>query len=451
MNKYFFIAIAAVGLFSACSSHDDDFATNDSVGGNVISDDARMPIKLSFGQKVTRGTGTVGGGFKDIKNVTEDNFWAGQSVTIFMTDKNTLKPSEFNGIKIFNHEEFIAPSASLNVETGIALPANDSVRYYPASGAFDFWGYRLDDAIQSAPVTNATNDTTSIDFTIDGTQDIMVAKAIPSVGNDPVQSPSADTVKVMNYSVANGNPIDATEAGKRIYSAYAARAGVQPELKFRHLLSRLKFYVKAGQFEAKDINIDSIKVISPVTGKLIVAHLGDENEVKRIVWEDTTDSLTLMQRDPSASNSKNANLVDLVPVKPTVKVANKNDWNTTEADSVEVGEAILVAPGIRDSQDPLDDKYNITIFMSQNVRKYYNPSDHINPETGSPYTDDENVKKETYSNVSKAISRELEAGKSYNILITVYGLSEIDVTTTLVPWVDGEGFTIIPEDEGFDY
>ena len=441
MNKYFFIAIAAVGLFSACSSHDDDFATNDSVGGNVISEDARMPIKLSFGQEVTRGTGTVGGGFKDIQGTTEDNFWAGQSVTIFMTEKNTLKPAEFNGVEIFNHEEFIAPQASFNVDKGTAYPANDSVRYYPSFGAFDFWGYRLDDAVQSAPVTNATNDTTSIDFTINGTQDIMVAKAIPS---------TQDTLDVIGYSTVNNNPIDATEAGKRIYSAYAARAGVQPEFKFCHLLSRLKFYVKAGQFEAKDINIDSIKVISPISGKLIVAHLGNENEIKRIVWETATDSLTLMQRDGDASNPKNANLVDLVPVHPSVTVDDKSQWDPTKVDSVGVGEAILVAPGIRNSEDPLDDKYNITIFMSQPVRKYYNPSEHINPETGAPYTDEENVKKETYSNVSKAISRVLEAGKSYNILITVYGLSEIDVTTTLVPWEDGEGFTIIPEDEGFD-
>ena len=41
-----------------------------------------------------------------------------------------------------------------------------------------------------------------------------------------------------------------------------------------------------------------------------------------------------------------------------------------------------------------------------------------------------------------------KAGYSYNVNITVYGLSEIKINTTLTPWVDGGNIDMNPEDEG---
>lgn len=35
-----------------------------------------------------------------------------------------------------------------------------------------------------------------------------------------------------------------------------------------------------------------------------------------------------------------------------------------------------------------------------------------------------------------------EPGKSYKVTITVYGLQEIEVTATLVPWADGGSIDI---------
>ena len=39
------------------------------------------------------------------------------------------------------------------------------------------------------------------------------------------------------------------------------------------------------------------------------------------------------------------------------------------------------------------------------------------------------------------------AGNSYNVRVQVYGLSKIEVTTTLEPWVDGGHVDIDPDDQ----
>ena len=41
-----------------------------------------------------------------------------------------------------------------------------------------------------------------------------------------------------------------------------------------------------------------------------------------------------------------------------------------------------------------------------------------------------------------------KAGYSYNVNITVYGLSEIKINTTLTPWIDGGNIDMNPEDDG---
>ena len=38
--------------------------------------------------------------------------------------------------------------------------------------------------------------------------------------------------------------------------------------------------------------------------------------------------------------------------------------------------------------------------------------------------------------------KQFEPGKSYKVTITVYGLEEIQVTVTLVPWADGGSIDI---------
>ena len=53
----------------------------------------------------------------------------------------------------------------------------------------------------------------------------------------------------------------------------------------------------------------------------------------------------------------------------------------------------------------------------------------------------------TYVFTMNAPSGNFEMGKSYNVKLTIYGLQEIKVTTSLAPWENGGNISITPEDE----
>ena len=106
------------------------------------------------------------------------------------------------------------------------------------------------------------------------------------------------------------------------------------------------------------------------------------------------------------------------------------EWDT-EADKAKktnIGEAILAVPA---------DNYELTIELSQNVKIY---------DDGN--TTQEDRKKFSYNDVIKLTDDVFKAGYSYNVNITVFGLSEIKINTTLTPWEDGGNIDMNPEDDG---
>lgn len=157
MKKLFLMgAVASLGLLASCSS-DDDLST----GGN--GKDGLQQIKIGMGVQATvgatRGTGTVG------SVGAENNKWAGQAINIYMFNKGTLDVAQFDGVDIYNNAEFYAPTAA---STGLATAADHSVKYYPTQSAFDFWGYRLDDAIQGEPAVSEDGQKQEVTFELDG-------------------------------------------------------------------------------------------------------------------------------------------------------------------------------------------------------------------------------------------------------------------------------------------
>lgn len=389
MKKLFLMgAVASLGLLASCSS-DDDLSTG---GKNDL-----QQIKIGMGVQATvgatRGTGTVG-------NVgPENNKWAGQAINIYMFNKGTLDVAKFDGAEIYNNAPFYAPTAD---STGLATAADHSVKYYPTQSAFDFWGYRLDDAIQGTPAVSKDSTMQEVGFILDGSQDIMVGKATPTE-KDLTKCPNAE----------------------KIYSAYAARRGVQPDIKFKHLLSRLVFSVTGGNKDACDtehgVKVTAIKVKSQYTGKLIVAYTPDTVVTNELVPTDDVKDLELMQRNDADTQGNN----DLIPL-----VAQGPKWDDAENKAIKtnIGEAILAVPA---------DTYDLTIELSQKVKIY---------DDGS--TTQEDTKKFSYKDVIKLTDDVFKAGYSYNVNITVFGLSEIKINTTLTPWENGGDIDMNPEDNG---
>lgn len=389
MKKLFLMgAVASLGLLASCSS-DDDLSTG---GKNDL-----QQIKIGMGVQATvgatRGTGTVG------SVGAENNKWAGQAINIYMFNKGTLDVAQFDGVDIYNNAAFNAPTA---VSAGLATAADHSVKYYPTQSAFDFWGYRLDDAIQGAPAVSEDGTMQEVGFKLDGSQDIMVGKATPTEDD---LTKCADSAK--------------------IYSAYAARRGVQPDIKFKHLLSRLVFSITGGNEEACDnehgVKVTAIKVKSKYTGKLIVAYTPDAQVTNELVPTEDVKDLVLMQRATDDTNGNNK-LIALEAKNP------EWDTETGQAKKTNIGEAILAVPA---------DTYDLTIELSQKVKIY---------DDGS--TTQEDTKKFSYNDVIQLTDDVFKAGYSYNVNITVFGLSEIKINTTLTPWEDGGNIDMNPEDNG---
>ena len=414
MKKMFFFALAAAGMLTACSN-------DDTLGGNGDQNVSEQQIRLGVASsKVqTRGTGTVGG-----MNDTE-NVWAGQTLWVYMLQKGSMdlayyKAPAVGGVvtpdaKVFDNKEFKAPNAADNTNSGLATTADNTIAYYPVSGNYDFWGYRVDDAaVGGTPVVKTVDDAGTeveanaatkrvVDIEIDGSQDIMAGKA----------APSADEVtKLGNYA-------------DNFYSAYAARKGVQPNITFNHLLTRFTFEVRAGSKATAGLpaggNTDAVKVTgvsvgSKTTGTLTVAYTGETKAAADLLtFTGDASALTLKQRDAALADN-NAPLVALEPVSLTW-----TDDAATIGDVIKVGEALLVAPG--------ETEYPLTISLSQDVLEQL---------TGAKVT----RPLEQKATIKMDGTKKFEPGKSYKVTITVYGLEGIEVTATLVPWADGGSIDI---------
>lgn len=421
-------AVASLGLLASCSS-DDDLST----GGN--GKDGLMKIKIGMGVQAnvaTRGTGTVGA------VGAENNKWAKQTVNVYMLNKGTLDLAKFGEDPIYENTVLTTPADNAS---GIATELVENVpqyKYYPTTKtAFDFWGYRLDDANDTTAtnqegsataaaiksnkfVPYTSGDSLLIGFKIDGTQDIMAGKAVPTQ-----------------------EEIAKCGGEENIYSAFAARRDVQPNIKFEHLLSRLNFQVLDGKDTEttdpdKAVKVTGITVKSKATGKLVIAYQGEattfENVSDQLIVDKDVDAekdaallkeLKVMKRaDAAALTDK---LVDLTPVTPA--------WNNGMPMATQVGEALLAIPA---------NEYKITINLEQKVQ--------VKGDKSTPQEGDFEVKKYTYTADLKNTvnpNKGFEPGYSYNVTITVYGLSEIQITTTLTPWKDGGNIEMNPEDETF--
>lgn len=415
MKKMFFFALAAAGMLTACSN-------DDTLGGNGEQNVSEQQIRLGVASsKVqTRGTGTVGG-------MTDDeNKWAGQTLWVYMLQKGSMElgyyktPTEAAGAAVgtavFDNKEFKAPNTAASTVSGLATTADGAIAYYPVSGNYDFWGYRVDDAVTGTPDVKLVDDTDTeveanaatkrvVDIKINGSQDIMAGKATPS---------TAEVGKLGDYA-------------DNFYSAYAARKGVQPNITFNHLLTRFTFEVRAGSKatagqgasgNTEAVRVQGVSVESLTNGKLTVAYKGETKEAADLLtFTGDASPLTLKQRAAGAVDN-NDPLVDLVEVPLTWPAVGE----ATVGDVIPVGEALLVAPG--------QTEYPLTIALAQKVKK--NVAD----------VDKEDMALEQKATIKMDGVKKFEPGKSYKVTITVYGLEEIEVTATLVPWADGGSIDI---------
>lgn len=253
MKKLFIYAAIASVAFASCSKDNGV-----ELPSNNEENEAKQLIELRMSSSIdvtTRGSGAVGG-----TEAEGDNSWNGQTLNVYMLEKGTMIPAfnEATNASYFENAEVKAPNTGA---TGTA--SYGAEQYYPSSGNFDFFAYHGDDAVADAPVLNAAGDAYTVGVIIDGTQDLMVAKA----GLNLADSTTYESNAKYDY--------------KRIYSAYSARRGVQPRFAFNHLLSRFVFQavaVEESAAGANGIKITKVEVKAPEKGVMTVAAV-DENDL----------------------------------------------------------------------------------------------------------------------------------------------------------------------------
>jgi len=274
MKKYFMFA-AVAGMLVSCSS---ESLTGSDPKIEPTQED-RVPIEIGVAsaqtKATTRGTGTTGGtGVGDDKN-----FWCGERVKVMMYQLDADSLPTFNYTKdaldqnLYANISLVTPLKEEKTATGIAkVPVNEDetgwnspqyqyeVKYYPSIVLSDFWGYYLggfkgttlavpsDDPAgdgslkyytDASLATETTSDAATCVATgikISGTHDLLVGKAISVKELTPTTTPKSTD-----------------DGAASIYSAKAARKGIQPNIEFKHLLSRLQFKVKPGTANADGV------------------------------------------------------------------------------------------------------------------------------------------------------------------------------------------------------
>lgn len=402
MKKISFAALMVAVVLSSCS--------NDSIPSvdQEVDSNALVPVSLGLNMSqadvevATRGTGTVGG------TTEAENVWNFENLYVLMTtsDKRALEDADaewgFTSVKgqilkeQFDNSFFARPKEVTRNESKVwtldyQCDPNEggNLKYYPTQGASDFFAYYVDDAatevdVMGNPVIESAANAISVAFTMDGSQDLLAGKA--------------DASATASFNGKNDNGDDILG-----FSAKSARANLIPNIKMKHQLSRLTFTLKNGNAMTAGVFVDSLSVISKYQGKMYVAY--KDEPVSVMDWDDTEKELYLKQKRESTDEGyfENSLSEGKCPLKKfeTIEMDGATD--------VAVGEALFICPG--------ETSYTLKLY----VRYSIDGGEEEEKEIPIEFTHPDKVSA-------------FEAGKSYHLNVTIYGLESITVDTQIEMW-----------------
>lgn len=362
MKKFFFFAFAALGMMASCQKQGTT---------TVVEDNA--PVAVSFGIDAPIAT---------VSAKAAVDAWSGAEALYVYGFPTACEDFSAEGAAFINNTPVNSPAEGVE---GNVIPTNAGVPYYYAADntTYDFYGYYVGTATVEEPVMTATS--VSVNVTIDGSQDIMLAKAD--------QATDVAETEIAAYP-------------ERAYSAYSARKGIKPTLKFYHQLARFEFKVVAGAESAVAGNETAVSV----TG---ISILDTQN----------AGTLTVVGENRAFVGTGEANATLALAgiaeggVAPaTVKGA--------EGESTLVGESLMVVPGAT--------SYKMQYVLAQNG---------VNAAPAEITLD---INK--FGDDAVAAGAFL-AGYKYVVTLTVYSLEQVEITAKLEPWTDGGSFGYDPDED----
>lgn len=345
----------------------------------------------------------------------------------------------------------------------------------------------------------------TVPFIIDGSQDVMAAST--ELTTTDAKNLNGGTAVDPGTSVTDYYTQETFKKyAKSLYSAKTARKGVQPNLKFEHLLTRFTFDAiqmpDATNNDKEAVRIKEIKVKSKVSGEIVAKYSNEDPDGTTIptglnyviksemTINDVPEEYLQLKKRPDADQNKNlvaltegpqqydyyilehgANQIknteastegstvnygegekvndsDIASLTSGSTYTEGTDYEKIEVNGIalntstytEIGEALLVMPG--------EEEYVMEITVEQTV---YGRED----ENGNAVTTSRVVKPQTIKNLeiranevagSETIKK-FKAGNSYNVKVMVYGLTKIEVKTTLEPWINGGNIDLDPDNQ----
>lgn len=362
MNKQWLVLLLSA-MMVACSSNDEpELNDNKLVKIEIGTKAPSLQTKAAIG--ATGGTAWIGSEIAVLGMSKTATAWS-------FSDKTTL----FNGGAVTGT---IAAGAS-ETEQAVTFASN---YYYPdGDNQYTFYGY--------APNANPelSNNVVTASYTLDGTQDILYAKAIAPELSNAVNGYNA------NY--------------------FRTEGAVTPDLAFKHKLTRFTFEVFAGNQETVDNTDYQVEIVSIKLVDATDAPLNDRALLKIAELNAGTDTDGQLTGSKVAANPvftlKDMNGADATAVTPAVVYVEN-------ATGTKMGESIMVLPNV-------DQK---TFKVQVTIRKK------MNTEVTEVY--EETVERD----ITLAGNAAFAAGYSYNVKLTVYGFTKVDVTASLAEWAAGE-------------
>lgn len=382
MKHKLIYAVLAIFVLAACTKSAED------TGGLDLKDE-RTPIL--FGSNLNNAATKAG---VDAWTNAEDLYILGIDKTA-----GSYAKSEFYVVNVKAESPDTNPSGEITVKN----PDSDEPFYYEENVNYDFFGYYVDDANDN-PSDSLTGlqysaDSVSIALKIDGSQDIMRGEAHPDWDR-----------------ITDGGEVLNTEY---IYSAYAARRGVDPNIVFEHLLTRFAFHVVAGRSD----DVDSIQINTLGISKADGSNLEDKamfnviGGTEYLVGKNSSGvkSFALKFEDGTSPNSANP----LIGKK------------SIGGNPAKLGESIMMFP--------TSDSLKVTLNMTQGgITEPFDYSEVLRP--GELLTQD-----------SVAIDS-FEPGKKYDITFVIWGREKIKVYAELAAWDSVKVATFDPDvkEDGID-
>lgn len=389
-KKNLWMVISILAILTGCSKESEISAEKPDDADEITLGIKQTALNTDIASRGIGGVGDVASG---------NNVWNGEQLHIYAVSTEATDIVPMNEIAI-------APTG--NASGAITWKTANKKFYYGGISLYKFYGYHFDDAagvgITPAPTGNAT-DGYSVTFALDGTQDLMVATTDPE---KDIEAVGAD-------ANTNGLIEGGIKKTQNLYSSWSARRGVIPNLIFKHLLSRLKFTVKAGNTDAENnkVAVKKIEIYSKSQGTLVVVPSADGSISQGItnITDLPADLTTVIPFELKEKPTIGNILTTLTPIEVI-------------ATSQPIGESILTIPA---------ESYKMKVTTVQNIDG----------------TDREGEITKTLEKPSKdgITANVFEEGKIYTISISVYALKNIEVDATLTAWEEGGDINVDPDDE----